>query len=254
MEVTCAACSTKLNIPDEKVPQNTIFKITCPKCHEKIQVSTKPDGVAPPPAEAAPAPIAPPPVDPPDEAPPVMPPTAPPPVQDDVIPSPSLEQEVSDDIDPQPSEVVEDDFVEDQKLALMCFDQPNLKPIVKAALEALGYTVHVPAKMEDAAQKVRQNKYEVVLLHETYGGSVAGNLFLQTIQLMAMPLRRHMCVGLVGKSFRTLDNMMAFAKSVSFVVAERELPKIKAILRQAVSDNDQFYRVFREALREAGKQ
>ncbi len=148
----------------------------------------------------------------------------------------------------------EDDFVEDQKLALICFDEPQRQAGVKAALEALGYTVHVPAKPADAIQRLRQNKYEAVLLHEAYGGSVENNLVLQAIQPMAMPLRRHMCVGLVGKSFRTLDNMMAFAKSVSFVVAERELGKIKAITHQATTANDQFYRVFREALRDAGKQ
>ncbi len=153
-----------------------------------------------------------------------------------------------------PGAAAEDDFVEDQKLALICFDQPKIQTGVKTALEGLGYTVHVSAKPEDAIQRLRQNKYEVVLLHEVYGGSVENNLVLQTIQPMAMPLRRHMCVGLVGKSFRTLDNMMAFAKSVSFVVAERELSKIKAITRQATAANDQFYRVFREALRDAGKQ
>jgi len=148
----------------------------------------------------------------------------------------------------------EDDFVEDQKLALSCFDQPKVQTGVKTALEGLGYTVHVPAKPEDAIQRLRQNKYEIVLLHEAYGGSVENNVVLQTIQPMAMPLRRHMCVGLVGKSFRTLDNMAAFVKSVNFVVAERELGKIKAITRQATTANNQFYRVFREALRDAGKQ
>ena len=148
----------------------------------------------------------------------------------------------------------EDDFVEDQKLAIICFDQSKLQAGVKTALEGLGYTVHVPTKPEDAIQRLRQNKYELVLLHEAYGGAAENNLVLQTIQPMAMPLRRHMCVGLVGKAFRTLDNMMAFAKSVSFVVAERELGKIKAITRQATTANDQFYRVFREALRDAGKQ
>jgi hypothetical protein len=48
--------------------------------------------------------------------------------------------------------------------------------------------------------------------------------------------------------------MAAFAKSVNFVVAERELNKLSGILRQAVTENDQFYRVFRESLREAGRQ
>ncbi|MDO8546335.1 MAG: zinc-ribbon domain-containing protein [Nitrospirales bacterium] len=238
MEITCQACSTKLTIPDEKVPQNAVFKVTCPKCQEKIQVSTKAEG-AEAPTEAASAPAAP-------------PPAPSPSVQDAATTESSMDQDFSEDMAPAEA-AAEDDFVEDQKLALICFDQPKLQAAVKTALEGLGYTVHIPTKGEDAIQRLRQNKYDVVLLHEAYGGSVENNLVLQTLQPMAMPLRRHMCVGLVGKSFRTLDNMMAFVKSVSFVVAERELPKIKAITRQAVSGNDQFYRVFREALRDAGK-
>lgn len=237
MEVTCDSCSTKLAIPDEKVPQNAVFKVTCPKCQNKIQVSTQTEGAEAPAPAAAPSP-------PPAMAPP--PSSAPPPPPE----VPAFEEE--DDAGTMAT-TKEDDFVEDQKLAIICFDQSKVQAGVKTALEGLGYTVHVPAKVEDAIQRLRQNKYEVVLLHEAYGGSVENNLVLQTIQPMAMPLRRHMCVGLVGKSFRTLDNMMAFAKSVSFVVAEREIAKIKAITRQAMAANDQFYRVFREALRDAGK-
>lgn len=235
MEVTCQACSTKLAIPDEKVPQNAVFKVTCPKCQTKIHVSTKTEAAEAPPAGAEAG----------------SPPPAPPPSSSE--PQPLPESTTFEEEDLGAMATTEDDFVEDQKLALICFDEPQRQTGVKAALEALGYTVHVPDKPEDAIQRIRQNKYEVVLLHEAYGGSVENNLVLQTLQPMAMPLRRHMCVGLVGKSFRTLDNMMAFAKSVSFVVAERELAKIKAITRQAVSGNDQFYRVFREALRDAGK-
>ena len=40
---------------------------------------------------------------------------------------------------------------------------------------------------------------------------------------------------------------------MNFVVAETELSNLKAIVQEAVSDNDRFYRVFRESLREAGK-
>jgi predicted Zn finger-like uncharacterized protein len=238
MDITCTSCSTKLSIPDAKVPKNAVFKVTCPKCQTKIHVSTKAEETASP-AEAAPAGAA-------------SPSPAPPSPSSE--PQPPSESTTFEEEDLGAMATTEDDFVEDQKLAIICFDQPKVQAGVKTALEGLGYTVHVPSKVEDAIQRLRQNKYEVVLLHEEYGGSVESNLVLQTLQPMAMPLRRHMCVGLIGKAFKTLDNMMAFAKSVSFVVAERELGKIKAITRQAVSANDQFYRVFREALRDAGKQ
>ena len=147
----------------------------------------------------------------------------------------------------------EDEFVEDRKLALVCIDSAPQRATVKTALDGLGYTVHIPLTPEDAVQRIRANRYELVIIHEAYGGSTESNLLLQTIQPMTMALRRHMCVGLVGDQFRTFDNLMAFAKSVNFVVAERELSKIRGIVRQAVTENDQFFRVFRESLRDAGK-
>jgi len=217
MVVTCTSCSAKLSIPDEKVPKDVAsFVVPCPKCQTKFQVSTKQGSGEAPQPEA---------------------------------PTPAVEEEAA-----PPSSQADDDFVEDRRLAMVCFNQPNYQTSAKTALEGLGYTVHAPTTAEDAVQRIRQNKYEVLLLQEDYGGAPDANVVFLTIQPMAMPLRRHMCVGLVGKEFRTFDNMMAFAKSVNFVVAERELGKIKAIVRQAVTDNDQFYRVFREALREAGKQ
>lgn len=235
MDITCNSCSTKLSIPDAKVPKNAKFKVTCPKCQTKIHVSTKTEDAGSPAGASTPSP-------------------APPSPFSEPQPPSDSESTTFEEEDLGAMATTEDDFVEDQKLAIICFDQPQRQAGVKAAIEALGYTVHVPTTPADAIQRIRQNKYEVVLLHEEYGGSAESNLVLQTLQPMAMPLRRHMCVGLVGKAFRTLDNMMAFAKSVSFVVADRELGKIKAITRQAASANDQFYRVFREALRDAGKQ
>src|SRR6185436_18228664 len=106
----------------------------------------------------------------------------------------------------------------------------------------------------EALEQVAQNRYELVLIHEAYGGSVEQNQTLKTIQRMAMPLRRHMCVGLIGGQFKTSDHMMAFAKSVHFVVPEYDLGTIKTVARRAVTDNDHFYKAFRESLREAGKE
>src|SRR5437667_1594570 len=240
MDIICTFCSTKLAIQDGKVPKNADFRVTCPRCQTKFRVSTKTDqarargasGVlrswfAPPSA-------------------------APPPPQE---PEEPMEEFDSSDIKDEglASSPEEDEFVEDRKLAMVCIDSAPQRAMVKTALDGLGYTVHIPLKPEDAVQRIRANRYELVIIHEGYGGSAESNLVLQTIQPMTMPLRRHMCVGLGGDQFRTFDNLMAFAKSVNFVVADRELSKIRGIARQAVAENDQFYRVVRESLRDAGK-
>ena len=237
MELICTSCSTKLTIPDAKVPKNAVFRVTCPKCQTKVRVSTMPEQAAPRPGAAPTAPV--------------LTRSAPPPPE----PEEPMEEFDSSDIKDEglASSPEEDEFVEDRKLAMVCIDSAPQRATVKTALDGLGYTVHIPLKPEDAVQRIRANRYELVIIHEGYGGSAESNLVLQTVQPMTMALRRHMCVGLVGKEYRTFDNMTAFAKSVNFVVAERELPKIRGIARQAVAENDQFYRVFRESLRDAGK-
>src|SRR5438093_3103460 len=229
MELICTSCSTKLAIPDAKVPQNAIFRVTCPKCQTKTRVSTMPDQARTPRAGGTPTA-------------PVLTRPAPPPPPPQEPDAHLLEFDPSDIRDEGlASSPEEDEFVEDRKLAMVCFDSATQRATVKTALDGLGYTVHIPLTPEDAAHRVRANRYELVILHDEYGGSTQSNMLLQTIQPMTMVLRRHMCVGLVGREFRTFDYLTAFTKSVNFVVADWELSKIRGIVHQAVTENDQFY-------------
>ncbi|MFA5138270.1 MAG: hypothetical protein WC728_03475 [Elusimicrobiota bacterium] len=257
MEITCGKCATKLSIPDDKLPKG-VPSVTgkCPKCQSPIEIRIQPPPAQPPAAEAtqplkpepAPAePAAPPSASKEEATQPVAPPEPAP------APQPSAPPPPAPEAPPPPAALTDEDFAEGRKLAMACFDSAEAQSQVKAALEEAGYTVHAPANPQEAVLRLRRTRYEVLILGEEYGGSAENNPVLKAIQPMAMALRRHMCVGLVGKSLRTLDNMTAFARSVNFVVAERELGKIKAITRQAVADNDQFYRIFREALVDAGR-
>ncbi len=239
MDIVCQACSTRLSIPDDRLPKN-VPAVTgkCPNCQAAIEIRLDGGPVQAPPHSDVPAP-APAAAAPPAPAPATTPPPAPVP-----RPRPTLE------VPSGPIEVEE--FVEGRKLALLCVDGAAQAP-VKEALEGLEYTVHVAAKPQDGIQRLRRNKYEVLILQETFGGSAQENVVLGALQPMAMSLRRHMCVGLLGADLYTLDNMTAFAKSVNFVVGERDLSKVKSVIKQAVADNDQFYHAFRQVLKETGK-
>lgn len=249
MEITCGSCSTNLRIPDDRLPKGVpVVNANCPKCQYPMEIRIPQPGDAPAAAAAEPAPAAegprpvpgPPPSPSPDPA-PEPPPPAPiaarPPA-----PLPRAQEEP-----PAPPPVVED-FSEERKLAMACFSGPELTALVKQGLEAAGYSVHLPVKSADALHWLRRGKYELVLIHDEFDPA-----FLKSLQPMAMSMRRHLCIGLAGKTLKTMDNMAAFAHSVNFTVAERELDKIKGIGRQALADNDQFYRIFREALHDAGK-
>lgn len=226
MEITCGSCATKLAIPEENLPKGVpVVMAKCPKCQHPIEIKIGPSAQAPavvsePSPEPAPAP-------------------APKP---NPAPAPA----------PEPMEATEEEFVEGQRLAMACFDSTEAQAAVKTALEGLGYTVRTPAKPQEAVARLRRSKYEVLILQESYGGP-GGNPVLSALQPMAMSFRRHMCVGLVGEKLRTMDNLAAFALSVNFVVAEKELGKIQSIVRHAVAENEVFYRLFKEALHEAGR-
>lgn len=240
MEITCGSCSTNLRIPDDKLPKGVpVVNANCPKCQYPIEIRIPQPGDEPAAAPApAPAPTPAPAPDP-EPAPAPAPPPAPSPRP---APVPRAQEEPPA---PPPSA---DDFSEDRKLAMACFADPALLSLAKEGMEAAGYSVHCPAKSGDALHWLRRGKYEVVLIHDGFDAR-----FLETLQPMAMAMRRHLCIGLAGPSLQTMDNMAAFAKSVNFVVAERDLDKIKGIARQALADNDQFYRIFREAVHDAGK-
>lgn len=210
MEITCQSCSAKLSIPDDKLPKNVpVVMGKCPQCQKPIEIRLQKDGAQQTTSTAA--------------APPHAPSAAAPPAAGELLAG--------------------------HKLAMACFDDPQKAAPVKAALESLGYTAAAPAKVEEALASFRRSKFDVLVLHEEFGGAA----MLKALQPLAMNQRRHCCVLLVGKAFKTHDNMTAFAKSVNFVVAEADLDKIKTIAGQAVMDNDQFYRIFRESLHDAGR-
>ena len=62
-----------------------------------------------------------------------------------------------------------------------------------------------------------------------------------------------MFVLLMSDKFRTMDHMMAFAMSANLVANWKDLGKLSSILGRAVSDNEKFYKVFMDTLKETGK-
>jgi hypothetical protein len=216
MEITCNSCGKKINIPDEKIPQGKAFSITCPQCKNKITVE---QGAAPSANSSEGA----------------------------AAVSPPVTQF-------QPSEDEADlDFSEGgQKTALVC-DEKN-KDVVKSALSELDYRVSIASSFEDAINKMRFTLYDVIILNEEFDkGTPENNAVLKYIQPMAMPTRRKIFFAMLGKNFRTFDNMTAFVKSANLVINIKDMQNLRNIIKKSVADNEAFYKVFKESLREAGK-
>jgi hypothetical protein len=141
-----------------------------------------------------------------------------------------------------------------QRLALVCVDHAERKAAVTQALQELGYRAYVAENPTDTNERMRKESYEVLVLDEEFQGARPhDNPLLKAVQAMPMATRRYIFVVLLGKEFKTFDNMTAFCQSVNVVVNVNDMAQIKTIIQRGAADNDQFFRVFRQVLQEAGR-
>jgi CheY-like chemotaxis protein len=140
------------------------------------------------------------------------------------------------------------------RLVLVCVDDSSRQNVIKAALDQLGFTMYAAKSAEEAVERLRRDPFEVAIVDEQFQGSSGlDNEVLQALQTMPMSIRRYMFVALLGRTYKTFDNMLAFSRSVNVVVNLNDLPHLPAILRKGITENNEFYRAFREMLAEVGK-
>jgi CheY-like chemotaxis protein len=155
----------------------------------------------------------------------------------------------------EPSDETAVEFHEEgEKMALICDDNQSNQEILISALKELGYRASMGKDPKDVLEKMRFTHYDVIVLDEGFGGGTPSeNPVLSHIQPMPIVTRRNTFFALIGKQYTTLNNMMAFSKSANLVINQKDLPQIKNILKKSISDNDKFYKVFKETLRALGK-
>lgn len=223
MELTCDACQATIQIPDERVPPNATFRVTCPRCKQRIIASSKrpepmgngkgevPSTVQPPPA---------------------------------TTPRVDTSEEFPEEAD--------EDFPPGHPIALVCMDDADTCTSIKATLEGMGYVVSTPSTPENAVRRLRFRQYSLVVLDDTFGGT-SPNPVTRYLAPLNMNLRRDMFVILMGERFKTSDQLMAFANSVNLVLHPADLSQLTGILEGAKAEHERFYKVFNECLIAAGK-
>lgn len=223
MEIRCESCNSKLNVPDEKIPQDRRVSISCPKCKEKLTLEHNgPDlGEASSPVKGA------------GGAPKMAKTGA---VQAYEAEGGSLES------------------YSGTKLALVAENDPAQSEKIRQALEALGYRYVAAESISQAISQIRFHIFDLVILSDPFDGIELGQSpVLQFLNRLSMSVRRKMFVVLIGKEFNTMDQMTAFVMSSNLVVNRRDLDKFADIIKSGVSDNEKFYKVFMDTLVEVGK-
>ena len=147
------------------------------------------------------------------------------------------------------------DFVgEGGATALVCESDTAIREKISGDLTTLGYQITTPETAKDALKAMRFHVFDVVVLNERFDTEdPEANDVLRYLENMAMATRRRFFVALIGGSYRTMDNMAAFNRSVNIVINLKNIAEVGQIIKQGVADNRAFYHIFQETLRKMGK-
>ncbi len=237
MEVTCEHCSARLNIPDDKIPENQTLRFSCPKCKNKMTLDTR-DTIA------------------------------------EI--EPSFGRGESNETGRFHLRFIEskrgresgnsytygdysgdeslDFYEEGTKLALVMDGNPAHLEKIKTAVEELGHNFISAPNTRDAIGRMRFHHFDLVILSDGFDGqALEHSPIINYLNNLSMSVRRRIFVALIGERFKTMDDMMAFAMSANLVINTKEVDKLSAILKRAISDNEKFYKIFMDILVEAGK-
>jgi len=228
MEIICKQCQSKFKIPNEKIPKGRVFSLTCPKCNNKISIDTRP--AASPSPEKTQAVTA--------------------------KPKPGLEKTIFDEVVSGTYNASEKpfDFVEEGvETALLCEPDPAIRAKIRMALEKMKYNTTEPKSGVEALKQMRFHVFDLVVLNELFDTQDPDkNDVLKYMAQLAMDTRRKIFLALVTNRFRTMDDMMAFNKSVNIIVNVNNVDEMQKILKRSVADNTAFYYVFKELLAKTG--
>lgn len=207
MDVTCQSCQAKFNVPDEKIPAGKSITAACPKCKNKITIGHKAAA-----GEAAPSP-------------------------------PAASEGESYDAFEKPFDFVEEDAL----TALICEPDPAIREKINQAFTLMEYRVTPGGDTRNALKKMRYHNYNVIVVNELFDtSSPDANGVLLFLERLPMSVRRNIFVCLLSNRFRTMDQMMAFNKSVNMIINLKNVNDFGKILSTGITDNDIFYRVYKE--------
>ena len=220
MEIICDKCRGKFKISDGKIPAGKTISLRCPRCGAKISVKyeqKKDIGGQ---------------------------------VSDNMGIHCKEESDLSEkrgsDFYDKPFDFLE----EEEKTALVCESDPDVLKKVINVLSVMEYHITQSSDTRDALKRMRYHTYDLVILNENFDTkNPDSNDLLIYISRLGMFVRRMIYVCLISSRFRTMDNMMAFCKSVNIIINIKNIDSFDVILGRGITDRDMFYKVYLESVR-----
>jgi hypothetical protein len=136
---------------------------------------------------------------------------------------------------------------------LVCVADQVLTDRVTRAVKGLEWQVVVASAPVSALSQLENTQYDVVLVHERYGGpNPAANPVLQYLQSLPMGLRRASMLCLLCEETPSLDRMAAFRVGANLIVNVQDIEKLQNVLSHMMKEHQSSYAIFDDELSKRG--
>ena len=141
----------------------------------------------------------------------------------------------------------------ESKTAMICEQDPVSRDKVSKAIKKIGLEVVQPATFKDALKYMRFHVFDVILVNENFNTGIGEvNNILKYLENLNMSVRRQMFVVLISAIYATMDSLQAYNKSVNMIINKSEISDIENILKQALSEHNDFYYLLKDNIRKYG--
>ncbi len=237
MNVVCNDCQSKFRIPDEKIPSGKAASFACPKCKSRITVDLNDKR---------------------DDAGQVTAGDGTTDALKDVLygtDSGSFdgEKDLSEIIYQYDASEKPFDFVEtERKTALICESDSAINQPVTDVLRSMAYHISNAQNARDALRMMWYHIFDLIVVDENFDtDNPETNSVMKHLENLNMSVRRNIYVVMISKRFRTMDQMMAFNKSVNLIINAGKIDQTEKILKRGLSDQKILYQVYKDQLARA---
>jgi CheY-like chemotaxis protein len=138
----------------------------------------------------------------------------------------------------------------DAETAMICEQDPVIRDKISGELKKMGFLTAQPATYKEALRHMRFHVFNVIFIDEDFDTGVwETNNVLRYLENLNIAVRRQNYVVLISNVVATMDHLEAYSKSANLVINKRDIGSVEKILRQAMAEHDDFYRVFKEMIR-----
>ena len=142
---------------------------------------------------------------------------------------------------------------EDRRNALVCIGDDDLKKKIYSTIEQMGFSVEIVNTTNAALKKMDYYIYHLVIMDKTFDKNKRITGLIEMINGIDMYLRRRMCLVFVSDEFKTNDDMAALHASVNTVIQLDDINHLDAFLSETLMEHKNFYKVYNESLKMAGR-